>query len=759
MDKKRNNKWRLALAMIALPIFLAVALLTPDLDAPDLAKFPVEDLATASQTTSIDEVLKLPERSWSSKNSGNYRNIRSGATEIWRRIKIPPSAEAAPKRLVVDATVLFFSEIDFFLVENASVLSSVLTGMDRPSTIDQPKSARHSLTLEQHPSRSRTIYVRSAADFLYVTPLVIRAESRDHYVTWLRNLVAGIGIGSLIGLMLYNLVLSFHLSQNTYRHYAVYLASVLALAIILNGTALDVLGLSEISFSFWMKAMLASCFLVVAGYLNFTHSFLHLERNYPHLDSFIRLTVVGTLVAAGMSVFMPTPWALALMIVVTLVVSVPTIAACLPKLHIPEIFIFFLAISGVLFGAIVQAVLAPITAKTILCVDGVFLLGSLWGAFFLSIAIVRQVADVDKRHENIEAELANHGPKTALNAYLDETFTNLFDVTDLNVSIMFVDIASFSRMAELVAPEEIFVEISRRLEDMTRIILEYGGTIDRSLGDGILCFFGYQRAGGRAVPHVKQAYQAAVAIQRKYLADSLRFRENSEDRVPLPVRIGIHTDKVTIGNMGTTSHLDFTMVGNGVNFANRLETACGPYRIMVSSDARNALIAAGISAKEFDPVMIAVKHQLDLVAAFEVNPHADNMKQLIEINLDFMDRIGAKVRHSRLEFSDKRPVLMTSQYGIMQLKDYSAHGFFLRGPFFLAQKALISLAIDTQDAPSNDLLKSHGLGTIEVEVRWSRREGDQYDHGVQVVGGHPAQWDFLFKVLTTVNDELRERVA
>ena len=82
--------------MIALPIFLAIALLTPDLDAPDLAKFPIEDLETANQVTSIDEVLKLPELSWSSKNSGNYRNIRSGATEIWRRIKIPPSAGAAP---------------------------------------------------------------------------------------------------------------------------------------------------------------------------------------------------------------------------------------------------------------------------------------------------------------------------------------------------------------------------------------------------------------------------------------------------------------------------------------------------------------------------------------------------------------------------------------------------------------------------------------------------------------------------------------
>ena len=745
--------------MIALPIFLAIALLTPDLDAPDLAKFPVEDLETGHQGKSIDEVLKLPDLSWSSKNSGNYRNIRSGATEIWRRIKIPPSAGAAPKRLVVDAGVLFFSEIDFYLVENARVLSSVLTGMDRPPATDQPKAARHSLTLEQHPSRARAVYVRTAADFLYVTPLVMRAESRDHYVTWLRNLVAGISIGALIGLMLYNLVLSVHLSQNTYRHYALFLASVLALAIILNGTALDVLGLNELSFSFWVKAMLASCFLVVAGYLNFTQSFLHLERNYPQLDGFIRLLVVGALLAGAVSIFIPTPWALLLLIVVTLAVSIPTIAACLPKLHTPEIFIFFLAISGVLIGAIVQGVLAPITAKTILRMDGVFLLGALWGAFFLSFAIVRQVAGVDEQHERIEAALSNHGPKTALNAYLDETFSDQFDVTDLNVTIMFVDIASFSRLAELVAPEEIFVEISRRLEDMSRIILEFGGTIDRSLGDGILCFFGYKRAGGRAVPHVKQAYQAAVAIQRKYLSDSLKLREKGEDRVPLPVRIGIHTDKVTIGNMGTTSHIDFTMVGNGVNFANRLETACGPYRIMVSSDARDALIAAGISAKEFDPVMIAVKHQQELVPAFEVNPHTDNMKQLIEINLEFMDRIGAKVRHSRLSFSDLRPVLMTSQYGVLQLKDYSMQGFLLRGPIFLAQKAVINLAIDTQDAASNDLLKTHGLRSIEVEVKWSRKVGDQYDHGVQVVGGHSAQWGFLFKILTTVNDELQERVA
>ena len=743
--------------MIALPVFLAAALLTPDLDAPDLAKFPIEELEPSHLATTIDEVLKTPELSWSAKNSGSYRSIRSGAKEIWRRIKIPPTVGYTAERLVVDAGVLFFSEVDFYLVENASVLSRVLTGMDRPPAADQRKALRHSLTVEQRPSR--TIYVRSAADFLYVTPLVMRTESREHYVTWLRNLVAGIAIGSLIGLLLYNLVLSFHLSQSTYRHYAVYLASVLALAVILNGTALEVLGLNEISFGFWMKAMLASCFLVVAGYLNFTRSFLHLARNYPKLDSYIRLSVVGTLLAAGVSVFIPTPWALALLIVLTLAVSIPTIAACLPRLHIPEILIFFLAISGVLFGAIVQAGLAPITAKTILRVDGIFLLGALWGAFFLAFAIVRQVANVDVQHERIEAALSNHGPKTALNAYLDETFSDQFEMADLSVTIMFVDIASFSRLAELVAPEEIFVEISRRLEDMSRIILEFGGTIDRSLGDGMLCFFGYDQTEERTSHHVKQAYHAALAIQRKYLADSLKLRENGEERVPLPVRIGIHTDKVTIGNMGTTSHIDFTMVGNGVNFANRLETACGPYCIMVSSETRGALIASGVSAKEFEPVMIAVKHKMELVAAFEVNPHADNMKQLIEINLDFMDRIGAKVRHSRLNFSNKRPVLMTSQYGVLHLKDYSMLGFMLRGPIFLAQKAVINLAIDTQEATSNHLLKRHGLSTIEVEVKWSRKMGDQYDHGVQVVGGHAGQWELLSQVLTSINDELREQVA
>jgi hypothetical protein len=229
--------------------------------------------------------------------------------------------------------------------------------------------------------------------------------------------------------------------------------------------------------------------------------------------------------------------------------------------------------------------------------------------------------------------------------------------------------------------------------------------------------------------------------------------------IPLPIRIGIHTDHVTIGNMGSSFHVDFTMVGNGVNFANRLETACAPNSIMVSEATYQVLLTQKYTANIFDRIMIAVKHQNELVPAYEVNPHSARMDKVATVNRHFMEMMGDRLRDERHTLNEETTLQATSVYGELAVRDFSRRGFLLRGSSFIAQKSILNINIITKSPAINRQLSERYLTNIEVEVRWSRRNEEFFDHGVQLVGGHPDQWDFLFKLLSSLNSGEEDLVA
>ncbi len=754
-----KNRWRLAMMFIALPIFFGMTYSLPNLDAPDLLKFPPEQLVASTSNLKISDILGTPEHHWKPLPQGWAPNTISGVSELWWRFKIPPASKGTPERLNVDAGAFLFPEVDFYLVDGRQVVRESHQGLDRSLEDGMRNKARHTFAVEQHQSRPLEIFIRISSEAFLVTPIVMRTELRAQYIDWQRNIFRGILLGSLLGLAIYNLTLSLHLKQKTYSSYAMFLFCVVALGGLLNSNSLKLFGMQNISFDMWIKFIVSAAFFAIATFLKFTASFIRLQRHLPALASKVERLVNGSFVLAVCSLVLPKIMGIVLLMGAIPLVVLAVVLLTIPRINIPEFFDFTLASSGILFSAVVQMVAVPISARTVLGVDGVFLVGALWGAGFLSLAIGRQAANVDEQYQRIATALMQGIPKTALNNYLDDSFSEQIDKAELTVTIMFIDIASFSRVADLVEPKEMFYEISRRLESIAKIVLDHGGTIDRTLGDGILCFFGYKYKASSDDGHAKQAFDAATKIQRSYLLELQESNKKGSKIVPLPVRIGIHTDKVTIGNMGTVAQVDFTMVGNGVNFTNRLESACGPNRIMVSSRTRKSLIRSGFNEQSFESVLISVKHHPDLVEAYEVNPLADKMKELSEIQKIFMERLGEKVRYERYGFSDKRPVIMSCQYGVLVLKDFSKHGFLLRGNVFLAQKSIIQLTIDTQDPVSNQTLHGRGVDTIEVEVRWSRKIGDEYDHGVQVIGGHSEQWNMLFEILMTINHKLLSQVA
>ncbi len=167
--------------------------------------------------------------------------------------------------------------------------------------------------------------------------------------------------------------------------------------------------------------------------------------------------------------------------------------------------------------------------------------------------------------------------KTAFGHYLSsDVISQLIDNPDYLklggekklLTAMFTDVKGFSSISEQLDPTDLVKLLNDYLTAMSDIILDLQGTIDKYEGDAIISFFG---APVEFNDHAERACVAAVRMKK--IEDELNrnFMENSRAPSPLLTRIGINTGEMVVGNMGTARKMDYTMMGNSVNLAARLE--------------------------------------------------------------------------------------------------------------------------------------------------------------------------------------------
>ncbi len=198
------------------------------------------------------------------------------------------------------------------------------------------------------------------------------------------------------------------------------------------------------------------------------------------------------------------------------------------------------------------------------------------------------------------------------------------------LSILFSDLAEFTRFSEGLAPRELVTLLNEYLSEMTDIVLAEGGIIDKYEGDLIMAEFG---APLHDPEHALKACRAALAMQDRLV--ELREKWRREGREPLSARIGINTGDVVLGNMGSRTVHDYTVLGDAVNLASRLEGANKIYgtAIMISE---STLLHAGssLAARELD--RLRVKGKAKAVTVYELRglataaTHPDAAPQLAE---------------------------------------------------------------------------------------------------------------------------------
>lgn len=134
------------------------------------------------------------------------------------------------------------------------------------------------------------------------------------------------------------------------------------------------------------------------------------------------------------------------------------------------------------------------------------------------------------------------------------------------ISIFFSDIQGFTSISEKLSPEKLTEFLNIYLSKMTDIILESGGTIDKYEGDAIIAFW---NAPTNQNNHAQRAIETAIKCQKEIIKMQNEFSKFSNTKIK--TRIGINTGFAVVGNMGSSKRFDYTMLGDSVNLASRLE--------------------------------------------------------------------------------------------------------------------------------------------------------------------------------------------
>jgi len=132
--------------------------------------------------------------------------------------------------------------------------------------------------------------------------------------------------------------------------------------------------------------------------------------------------------------------------------------------------------------------------------------------------------------------------------------------------VFFSDLENFSSHSETLAPDDLLVQISTYLEEVSSAISEEGGTVDKFIGDGVMAFW---NAPIERPDHVLRACAAAVRAVRRM--ERINDAWEAEGRPRINIRIGLNCANVLVGNVGSSSRLSYTALGDGVNVAARLE--------------------------------------------------------------------------------------------------------------------------------------------------------------------------------------------
>jgi len=183
------------------------------------------------------------------------------------------------------------------------------------------------------------------------------------------------------------------------------------------------------------------------------------------------------------------------------------------------------------------------------------------------------------------------------------------DVEELDVTVLMSDVRGYSAIAEKSDPSRLAGQVNTHRAEMNHAVLEAGGTVMQFIGDAVMAVFGAPVAqddhADRAVRTAVAMIQRQGAVNEKWAADGLPA---------FGLGIGISTGRVAAALLGSAERLEYTVVGDTVNLAQRLQDRARPAGRIVMSESTHAALSVPVDAQRLDPT--AVKGREALVTAY-----------------------------------------------------------------------------------------------------------------------------------------------
>lgn len=219
------------------------------------------------------------------------------------------------------------------------------------------------------------------------------------------------------------------------------------------------------------------------------------------------------------------------------------------------------------------------------------------------------LAESRSRHQ-ITGLFGQYVPPEIVNVMSRDPEHFTMEAESREMTVLFTDVVGFTNIAEKLSPKELAQFMNEYLTAMTGIIYEYGGTVDKYIGDAIMAFWGAPLADPE---HALHAVQAATAMRTRMVSLS---KEMAERGYPdLKIGIGINSGPMRVGNMGSSYRVAYTVMGDAVNLASRLEGLTRQYGIWLIAGQETRDRINGFAWRELDLVRVKGKEQP--VAIFE----------------------------------------------------------------------------------------------------------------------------------------------
>jgi class 3 adenylate cyclase/HAMP domain-containing protein len=211
-----------------------------------------------------------------------------------------------------------------------------------------------------------------------------------------------------------------------------------------------------------------------------------------------------------------------------------------------------------------------------------------------------------KREERIRFIFQKFVPQEVINQVLNLASDSMLIGARQKVSVFFSDIRGFTTISESLKPEELVLSLNSYFDRMVRIIINKHGTIDKFIGDAIMAIFG--------APLVRpDDAESAVyaAIMNSEALEEFNQGQRASGKIEFHIGVGINTGDAIVGNIGSEQKIDYTVIGDTVNLASRLEGLTKMYHvpIVISEFTKDEIPAGKFYFRELDTVRVKGKNK------------------------------------------------------------------------------------------------------------------------------------------------------